>query len=140
MVANNHRCRQKAPNWRKTKPCCHIEVAQNFSLSLESFYFCELKAHDKFQNPTLRSYGVLATAVRRKQEEKTRKLSARADGGPRFWVCTCKTLCSVPHRHTRTFFATHVCRINFKDLPQVLKTCISPFPIFFSLIGILLFL
>ena len=32
---------------------------------LESFSFCELKVPVKFHNPTLRSYGVLATVVTR---------------------------------------------------------------------------
>ena len=33
-VANNHHWRLKAPNWRKTKPCCHVEVVIHRHISL----------------------------------------------------------------------------------------------------------
>ena len=33
-VANNHHWRLKARNWRKTKPCCHVEVVIHRHISL----------------------------------------------------------------------------------------------------------
>ena len=51
--------------------------------------------------------------------DKLKKISAGADGGPRFRVCARETLRSAPHQHQRIFGA-HVCRVTFKHLPQPL--------------------
>ena len=48
-------------------------------------------------------------------------ISAHADGGPCSRVHVRGILRSAPRRHGRKFSATHVCRINFKDLPNCLE-------------------
>ena len=54
-------------------------------------------------------------------------ISARTNGGPRFWVCTSETLRSAPHQHERKSFGACVCRVTFKHLPQPLISHIQSF-------------
>jgi hypothetical protein len=52
-----------------------------FLFLLESSYFCYLGAHAKIWNPTTTPFGVLATAVTRKQQEEEYETSPLCDTG-----------------------------------------------------------
>jgi hypothetical protein len=68
----------------------------------ESLYFCELEVHAKIRNP----FWYFSNAGKKKKRE--RKISASANGGPRFWVCVRETkiskivanlICSIGRTH-----------------------------------------
>ena len=61
------------------------------------------------------------------ENEKLRRISASADGGPRSRVRARGTLRSAPHRRERKFSGARVCRIAFKHLPQPLRSHIRSF-------------
>ena len=85
-----------------------------FLLSLESYYFCELGAHAKFQIPTTLPYWVLTTAAR----VEKRKIPKIVAYGCFDTVCTAPLglrLCQQPR-------AAHALRSTNKNM---LSTCVE---------------
>ena len=63
----------------------------------------KLKSYD---NPF---WGKSKEGKKKTRKEKSEKISALADGGPRSRVCARETLRSAPHRRERKFSAARVC-------------------------------